>query len=150
MRRRALLGLPLLLLRTRSARAAERQTASSLEGLALRGPDGKSLDVSAVVRGSRFTAIVFYSATCPCFAAHRERLASLHHDLAPRGVRFLLVDSERHTDGDAAPAANLDGLPVLRDEGARLARVLGAAPPFATAAASTTSASRWARLPRPT
>lgn len=125
MRRRALLGLPLLLLRPRSSRAAERQAPSSLEGLVLRGPDGKSLYVSAAVHGSRFTAIVCYSATCPCFAAHRERLAGLHRELAPRGVRFLLVDSERHTDGDAVPA-NLDGLPVLRDEGARLARALGA------------------------
>jgi len=41
-----------------------------------------------------WTVLVFFSADCPCFQAHEQRIAALARDYEPRGVRVLLVDSE--------------------------------------------------------
>jgi hypothetical protein len=86
-----------------------------------------ALPLGRLLAGNQFTVIVFYGATCPCFAAHRERLQKLAADLAPRGVGFAIVDSERHAPGEPPiPEAVGPNLPVLRDEGGDLARRLGA------------------------
>jgi hypothetical protein len=39
--------------------------------------------------------VTFFSATCPCQTAHDERLRRWHADYAPKGVRFVAVDSEQ-------------------------------------------------------
>ncbi len=86
------------------------------------------IKLRALVREHRFTAIVFFSATCPCFDAHRARLATLVHEMERKDVRFVIVDSERRPGGEAAvrsvPATDL---PVLDDPGGKLARRLDAA-----------------------
>jgi hypothetical protein len=98
-----------------------------LTGVVLRHGGRDAVEVRALVAAQPLTAIVFFSATCPCFAAHRERLGALARDLGPRGVRFVFVDSERRAPGDAAPDAVPGlGAPLLRDEAGVLARRLGA------------------------
>lgn len=83
--------------------------------------------LQSLVRERRFTAIVFFSATCPCFDAHRARLAGLARELASRDVRFLIVDSERHSPRTPGPRfVTQTDLPIFRDADGRLARRLHA------------------------
>lgn len=93
----------------------------------LRDTRGATVVLAELARAHRLTVVIFYSATCPCFAAHVERLRQLVSDLAPQGIGFVVVDSERHANGDPpVPPEVGPGLPVLRDEGGTLARRLGA------------------------
>ena len=93
----------------------------------LRDTQGATVLLADVIRANKFTVVVFYGATCPCFAAHVDRMRQLESELAPQGVGFLVVDSERHAGTDpAVPLRVAPGLPILRDEGAVLARRLGA------------------------
>ncbi|HXJ19036.1 MAG TPA: redoxin domain-containing protein [Polyangia bacterium] len=94
---------------------------------ALRDAGGQTTRLAALARANRLTVVVFYAAGCPCFRAHVERLQQLAADLGPRGVRFLLIDSERRAPGAPPPPPELaPGLPLLRDEGGLLARRLDA------------------------
>jgi hypothetical protein len=93
----------------------------------LRNARGASVTLADVTRAHRFTVVTFYAVTCPCFAAHVDRLRQLVSELAPQGVAFLVVDSERHAKSDpAVPPEVAPGLPIFRDEGGALARRLGA------------------------
>ena len=84
----------------------------------LRDARGATVILGDLVRAHRFTVVIFYSATCPCFAAHVERLRQLVSDLAPRGIGFVAVDSERHAEDDPTDPPEVGpGLPILRDEG---------------------------------
>jgi hypothetical protein len=74
-----------------------------------------------------WTVLVFFSADCPCFSLHERRLSSLIRAYEPRGVQFLLVDSEIDASvaRDAAIARERDLLvPVVIDSGAALADAL--------------------------
>jgi hypothetical protein len=98
-----------------------------LSDIVLAQGQGGTLQLQALVREHRFTAVVFFSATCPCFAAHRGRLAALVHELESRDVRFVIVDSERRPAG--APSANSvpdSDLAIFHDEDGKLARRLEA------------------------
>jgi hypothetical protein len=75
------------------------------------------------------TVLVFFSPNCAYQTAHDERLRLLHDQYRPRGVAFFSVDSE--TSGSLArdeqeARARRYPFPILRDEGARLARAVGA------------------------
>lgn len=99
----------------------------SLSDIVLRAHDGRTLALASLVPERRLTVVVFFSATCPCFAAHRSRLAALARELEARGVQFVIVDSERHAPGEPPPAEVAEtGLPIWRDDGARFARRLEA------------------------
>ncbi len=78
---------------------------------------------------SKFTVFVFFAKGCPCFGMHEARLRDLVDKFGSRGVRFVIVDSERGrtTTDDAAEAQkrNLPG-PVFIDPGAKLASLVGA------------------------
>jgi len=98
-----------------------------IAGLVLRASGGAALDLSAQVRAHKATVVIFYAAGCPCFAAHVERLRQLAAELGPRGVDFLVVDSERRASGEPPPRTEIaPGLPLVRDDGGALARRLGA------------------------
>ncbi|MES1171608.1 MAG: redoxin domain-containing protein [Bacteroidota bacterium] len=98
----------------------------ALGGLVLRDSAGAPVPLGELVARQRFTVVVLYSRTCPCFAAHADRLRDVAAAFAPQGVRFLLVDSERHDDGEKPPADLGPLLPILVDPGAALARRLDA------------------------
>jgi hypothetical protein len=98
-----------------------------LSDLVLRTNDGRTSALASIVRKQRLTVVLFFSAACPCFAAHQSRLAALARDFNAHGVEFVIVDSERHALGESAPAVLAEAaLPIWRDEGARLARRLDA------------------------
>jgi hypothetical protein len=108
-----------------AARAAP--ISPGLSDIVLRMNDGRTLALASVVREHRLTVVLFFSASCPCFAAHQPRLAALARDFDAQRVRFVVVDSERHVPGEAAPAVLAEaGLPLWKDEDARLAHRLGA------------------------
>lgn len=70
---------------------------------------------------------MFVSATCPCMASHRDPLEDLAAAYAPRGVQFVAVESDvETTPRSLAAEAREYSMPLLADEGARLANVLGA------------------------
>jgi hypothetical protein len=93
----------------------------------LRDARGQVAPLATLARANKLTVVIFYAATCPCFSAHVERLRQLQAELGPRGVGFLVVDSERHGPREPPlPAEVAPGLPLLRDESAVLAKRLGA------------------------
>jgi hypothetical protein len=118
---RAAVATVLLLLAAPAVAAPSPDLASvSLKG----GPQTPLLQQ---IRSHKLTVITFFAASCPCFAAHAERLRALVQELGPRGVEVLVVDSERHRPTEVVPAiVPGTSLPVLRDDGATLAHRLGA------------------------
>jgi hypothetical protein len=93
----------------------------------LRDESGAAVSLAELTRAHKLTVVVFYAVACPCFAAHVERLRQLASELGPRGVGFVIVDSERHAKSDPpVPREVAPGLPIFRDEGGSLARRLGA------------------------
>ncbi|HVZ89255.1 MAG TPA: redoxin domain-containing protein [Polyangia bacterium] len=95
--------------------------------MTVRDAHGQVTPVATLARAHKLTVVIFYAASCPCFAAHIERLRQLQAELGPRGVDFLVVDSERHGSREPTPPAEVaPGLPLLRDESGDLARRLGA------------------------
>jgi peroxiredoxin len=89
----------------------------------LEGTDGRPHSVPSP-EGS-LTVLEFFSATCPCQAAHDERLRSIAVDYAARGVAVLAIDSEvdAKVERDRAEAARRQyPFPVVLDRGAAIAR----------------------------
>jgi hypothetical protein len=93
------------------------------------GSDGASHDVAAIGHGAKALVVTFFSPSCPCQAAHDERLRALADAYASRGVRFVSIDAE----ADATPARDRDeaarrgyAFPILADPRGTLADRLGA------------------------
>jgi hypothetical protein len=107
--------------------SAGQPTVPDISDVVLRTHQRETVSLQSVVREHRFTAVVFFSSTCPCFAVHRGRLTDLVREMQPHDVRFLIVDSERHSSGVATPdIVAEEHLPILRDDAGLLARRLGA------------------------
>jgi len=86
-------------------------------------------DVRALGRGSKLTVVFFFSAHCPCQAAHDPRLRALHARYFSRGVKFVAVDAEAtaSTDvDDREAAARHYPFPIVSDPEGKLADALGA------------------------
>jgi protein-disulfide isomerase len=75
------------------------------------------------------TAVIFVSTTCPISNAYNERMSELYRTYAPKGIRFVFVNSnvtespadiERHIKDNQLPFT------VLKDEQSQLADLLGA------------------------
>jgi predicted small lipoprotein YifL len=91
--------------------------------------DDTRVDARELVARSPFTVLVFFSRDCHCLDEHGPRLRELFDAYHPRGVQFLMVDSEV----DATVASDLREavrrgypFPILIDHGARLANALDA------------------------
>jgi len=94
------------------------------------GPRVSAVDPSALPSRAPWTVLVFFSPTCHCLAEHEGRLRALYDAYHPRGVQFLMVDSEVRgsPDRDEAEARRRGyPFPIVRDPGATLANELGAA-----------------------
>jgi hypothetical protein len=78
---------------------------------------------------AQLTVLVFFSPHCHCLTLHEQRLAALYDRYAPRGVQFLMIDSEvsgsEARDRDEAQRRGYR-FPIVRDPGAKLAGMLGA------------------------
>jgi hypothetical protein len=91
----------------------------------LLGEGGAPHPLRAELATHRFTVVTFFSAHCPCQRMHDARLQALIAKDSPRGVGFLIVDSEhgRTAEGDAAEQR---GYPIFIDPRAELAHALDA------------------------
>ncbi len=89
--------------------------------------DGARHTLTDYTRRAPWTVIMFVSSTCPCMASHRDPLEDLAAAYAPRGVQFLAVESDvTTTPAGLAAEAQEYSMPLLKDEGARLANAVGA------------------------
>jgi peroxiredoxin len=82
----------------------------------------------ALLAGQRLTALVFWSAHCPCVRRYQARVDALLDRWPARGVAVLGVAANvDETPREQARARRARGvrLPVLRDPGGRLAAALG-------------------------
>jgi peroxiredoxin len=98
----------------------------------LRGADGRRHGFSDYADAD-VLVVIFSSNRCPTAKAYASRLRALDADLASRGVRLILVNSN---DPHLYPDESLEGMverasadgytfPYLVDEGQRLARTWG-------------------------
>ncbi|HWL89387.1 MAG TPA: redoxin family protein [Polyangiaceae bacterium] len=100
---------------------------SSIPNRSLPGGDGRPH--ALVAPEAKLTVIEFFSAHCPCQAAHDARLRDLVKSYAPRGVAFLALDSEAGNgiERARAEAQRRDYVhPILVDAGGAMARALAA------------------------
>ena len=92
-------------------------------------PDVAPHDVRALSHGAKLTVVFFFSAHCPCQAAHDARLRALFSRYSPHGVQFVAVDAEAsassEVDGREAQARGYP-FPIVSDPDGKLADELGA------------------------
>jgi peroxiredoxin len=85
--------------------------------------------LAEIVKPGHVTVIVFFSAECPCQAAHDARLRELAVAYRGRGVDVVAVDSEAGASLDRAEKeakARSYPFPILADPSGALADALGA------------------------
>jgi hypothetical protein len=99
----------------------------SSPAVVLRTPQGADVPFDPLVEAHALTVVTFFSATCPCQRAHDARLVELMAKVASSDVGFVVVDSEVTTTREEdAEQSKLRGYPIVRDEGAALAKRLDA------------------------
>jgi thiol-disulfide isomerase/thioredoxin len=103
--------------------------ADSIRNFELKGLDGKTLAL-ADLRDARVVVLAWTAPGCPVSMVYAPRIAALAKEYAPRGVRFVGMDSNLDEDlGELAAhvkAAAWD-FPVLLDADGAVAQRLGAA-----------------------
>lgn len=123
-RRALLLGLVASL----AACAPAPRAPSRLPAATLLASDGAH-PLAEIVRPGRVTVIVFFSADCPCQAAHDARLRDLSSAYASRGVDVVAVDSEAGASPERSAKearARAYPFPLLANPRGALADALGA------------------------
>ncbi|MGH7295899.1 MAG: hypothetical protein ACRELB_13230 [Polyangiaceae bacterium] len=96
----------------------------ALAGGCAAAPRAERVDPSLLPSHGALTVLVFYSPDCHCLTAHDARLVAIAGRYTPRGVSFLLVDSEVGADEsrDAAEARRRGyPFPIVVDRGGKLA-----------------------------
>jgi peroxiredoxin len=123
------LSTSLALACARPAAVSSPSSVAPVGDLVLIAKDGAPSSLRDISAKAPFTVLVFISPECPCLASHLDRLRSIEEAYAPRGVQVFAVDSEVGASPErAAKSAQALGLrfPVLVDEGAKLAKAVGA------------------------
>ncbi len=101
----------------------------ALSPIPLESLEGAVHSPKELAEGAKVSVFVFFSAHCPCQAAHDARLRELDARYKTRGVKIFIVDSEvsASTEADAREArARGYAFPVLLDKGAAFANSVGA------------------------
>lgn len=65
--------------------------------------DLKGAEVAASTLSGNVTAVLFISTKCPVSNAYNERMSALYRDYAPKGVKFVFVNSNQ-----TEPAAEVE------------------------------------------
>lgn len=105
------------------------RTGLQVPAVRLAATDGSVHALPPAGDGAAYTVLVFSAWHCPCQTAHDGRLGELFARYRTRGVEFFAVDSEVSgslAEDTAEAKRHGYAFPVLRDEGANLARALHA------------------------
>ena len=98
------------------------------DGLALVAGDGTATTIHDRCQGRDATVLVFWSASCPCVRRYQQRIDALLDDYPAARVCVLGVSSNAGDQlTDVLRVADQRGvrIPILRDEGGRVADALG-------------------------
>jgi peroxiredoxin len=98
-------------------------------GFALKDAGDQKTVSLADFKDKKAVVVVFTGTECPISNAYLPRLAELHKEYASKGVQFLAVNSNSQDTADvvAAHAKKFEiPFPVLKDDGATVADLLGA------------------------
>jgi peroxiredoxin len=96
--------------------------------LVLAAPDGTASTLDDLRRDRDATVLAFWSATCPCVRRYQERVDALLDEYPGTRVRVVGVSSnagERFADALRVAKERGVRIPILRDEGGRVAEALG-------------------------
>ena len=91
-------------------------------------PSGKSVSVGDWDK-SKATVLMFVATKCPVSNAYNPRMASLAKTYAPKGIKFIGINSNKAEDGaevEAHTKANGFGFTVLKDPANKIADRFGA------------------------
>jgi peroxiredoxin len=97
--------------------------------LTVRTEQGQALQLDELVGQQDATVLVFWSAGCPCVRRYQQRVDALPGQYGEKRVRVLGVSSNAGESlHEALAAARQRGvrIPIVRDEGGRLAEAVGA------------------------
>ncbi|MGE5569828.1 MAG: thioredoxin family protein [Rhodospirillales bacterium] len=107
--------------------AQEFQLGSRVSEFTLQDVQGNPVQFSKL-KGD-VTVIGFIATQCPVSNAYNERMKALYNDYAPKGVKFVFINSNRTEPGsEVAAHARQHGFPfaVYKDENNRVADQFGA------------------------
>ncbi len=96
--------------------------------LALAAPDGTTSTLDGLLRGHDATVLVFWSASCPCVRRYQDRVDALLDAYPGTRVRVVGVSSnagEPFQEALRVARERRVRIPLVRDEGGRLAEALG-------------------------
>jgi peroxiredoxin len=108
--------------------ATARSRAEDRVALPLGGPDGAVTTLDDLRRGRDATVLVFWSGTCPCVRRYQERIDALLDAHPASRVRVVGISSnagEPYADVLRVARERQVRIPILRDEGGRVAEALG-------------------------
>jgi peroxiredoxin len=108
--------------------ATARSSAPGGEPLRLTAADGSTSSLDELRRGYDATVLVFWSGTCPCVRRYQERVDGLLDAWPATRVRVVGVSSnvgEPFADVLRVAKERQVRIPILRDEGGRVADSLG-------------------------
>jgi peroxiredoxin len=108
--------------------ATARSSAAAAAPLTLIDAGGTTSTLEDLRRGHDATVLVFWSGTCPCVRRYQERVDALLDAYPATRVRVLGVSSnagESFADVLRVATERQVRLPILRDEGGRVADALG-------------------------
>lgn len=103
-------------------------SAPGAEPLTLTAADGSTSQLDQLRRGHEATVLVFWTATCPCVRRYQERVDALLDAHPASRVRvFGVASNAGESYADVLKEAKARGvrIPILRDDGGRVARALG-------------------------
>jgi peroxiredoxin len=107
--------------------AQEFKVGSQVADFPLKQLDGSPAQFSALKGG--VTVVMFVAVQCPVSNAYNERMNAVYHDYAPKGVRFVAINSNRSEPASAVQAHAREhnfGFTVYKDENNVVADRFGA------------------------
>lgn len=110
------------------ARAGERSIPAPGDTIPAFDAHDAATGAAVPLAGAKVAVVAFSGKGCPIASAHAPRLAELESEFAPRGARFLLVNSNAQEDAaEFAAFAKAAGVafPVVIDADQRLADLFG-------------------------
>lgn len=112
----------------------------------LRAEDGVETTLATLTSAHEATVLVFWSSGCPCVRRYQDRVDALAQRYGSRDVQILAVSSNAGEPFEQALAVARERgvrVPLLRDEGGEVARLVGARSTPTVAVLDRTGATRF-------